>query len=159
MTGAHVQRLETDASGRTVTGVVTTLDDGSETTFTGDIVVVACGAVNSAALLLRSRADRHPEGLANSSGVVGRHYMRHNNIALMAVSLEPNPTRFQKTLAMNDWYLGADDWEFPLGGIQMLGKSDDEEIHAQAPRWAGRLSPGHAVRGAGAPRRRLLALR
>ena len=141
VTGAHVQRLETDASGRTVTGVVTTLDDGSTTTFTGDIVVVACGAVNSAALLLRSRSDRHPEGLANSSGVVGRHYMRHNNIALMAVSLEPNPTRFQKTLAMNDWYLGSDDWEFPLGGIQMLGKSDDEEIRAQAPRWAGKLSP------------------
>jgi len=142
VTGAHVQRLETDASGHTVTGVVTTLDDGSESTFTGDVVVVACGAVNSAALLLRSRTDRHPEGLANSSGVVGRHYMRHNNIALMAVSLEPNPTRFQKTLALNDWYLGADDWEFPLGGIQMLGKSDDEEIRAQAPRWAGRLSPG-----------------
>jgi choline dehydrogenase-like flavoprotein len=94
VTGAHVQRLETDASGGTVTGVVTTLDDGSTTTFTGDIVVVACGAVNSAALLLRSRSDQHPDGLANSSGTVGRHYMRHNNIALMAVSLEPNPTRF-----------------------------------------------------------------
>jgi len=97
--------------------------------------------VNSAALLLRSAGERHPDGLANSSGVVGRHYMRHNNVALMAVSDEPNPTRFQKTLAMNDWYLGADDWEFPLGGIQMLGKSDDEQIHAQAPRWAGRISP------------------
>jgi hypothetical protein len=67
--------------------------------------------------------------------------MRHNNDALMAVSREPKPTRFQKTLAMNDWYLGADDWDYPLGGIQMLGKSDDEEIHAQAPRWAGKISP------------------
>jgi choline dehydrogenase-like flavoprotein len=141
VTGANVQRLETDDSGRRVTGVVTLLEDGSETTFTGDIVVVACGAVNSAALLLRSRGDRYPDGLANSSGVVGRHYMRHNNDALMAVSREPNPTRFQKTLAMNNWYLGADDWDFPLGGIQMLGKSDDEEIHAQAPRWAGKISP------------------
>ncbi len=141
ITGANVQRLETDGSGRSVTGAVTTLDDGSVTTFTGDIVVVACGAVNSAALLLRSRRDRHPDGLANSSGVVGRHYMRHNNVAVMAVSREPNPTRFQKTLAMNDWYLGADDWDYPLGGIQMLGKSDDEQIHARAPRWAGRLSP------------------
>ena len=121
-------------------GVVTVLADGSTTT-TGDVVVVACGAVNSAALLLRSRGDRHPDGLANSSGVVGRHYMRHNNVALMAVSKEPNPTRFQKTLAMNDWYLGADDFEFPLGGMQMLGKSDEEEIRAQAPRWAGRVSP------------------
>jgi choline dehydrogenase-like flavoprotein len=141
ITGANVQRLETKDSGRSVTGVATLLEDGSETTFTGDIVVVACGAVNSAALLLRSRGDRHPDGLANSSGVVGRHYMRHNNDALLAVSGEPNPTRFQKTLAMNDWYLGADDWDYPLGGIQMLGKSDDEEIHAQAPRWAGKISP------------------
>ena len=128
-------------SGRSVTGVVTLLDDGSTTTFTGDIVVVACGAVNSAALLLRSRGDRYPDGLANSSGVVGRHYMRHNNDALMTVSKEPNPTQFQKTLAMNDWYLGSDDWDYPLGGIQMLGKSDDEEIRAQAPRWAGKISP------------------
>jgi choline dehydrogenase-like flavoprotein len=141
VTGAHVQRLETDASGHSVTGVVTTLDDGTETRFTGDIVVVACGAVNSAALLLRSRQDRHPDGLANSSGVVGRHYMRHNNIALMTVSREPNPTLFQKTLAMNDWYLGSDDWDYPLGGIQMLGKSDDEELRAQSPRWAGKISP------------------
>jgi choline dehydrogenase-like flavoprotein len=141
VTGANVQRLETDASGRSVTGVVTLLHDGSTTTFTGDIVVVACGAVNSAALLLKSRSERYPDGLANSSGVVGRHYMRHNNDALMAVSREPNPTKFQKTLAMNDWYLGADDWDYPLGGIQMLGKSDDDEIHAQAPRWAGKISP------------------
>ena len=68
--------------------------------------------------------------------------MRHNNLALMGVSKEPNPTRFQKTLALHDWYLGADDWEFPLGGVQMLGKSDAEQIRANAPRWAGRVSPG-----------------
>src|SRR4029450_6418427 len=141
VTGANVQRLETDDSGRSVTGVVTLLEDGSETTFTGDIVVVACGAVNSAALLLKSRGDRYPDGLANSSGVVGRHYMRHNNDALMGVSREPNPTRFQKTLAMNDWYFGADDWDYPLGGIQMLGKSDADQIRATPPRWAGRVSP------------------
>ncbi|MDX3755109.1 MULTISPECIES: dehydrogenase [Streptomyces] len=104
-------------------------------------VVVACGAVNSAVLLLRSANDRHPRGLANCSDVVGRHYMRHNNLALMAVSKEPNDTRFQKTLALHDWYLGSDDWEFPLGGIQMLGKSDSEQIHGEAPRWAGAVSP------------------
>jgi hypothetical protein len=68
--------------------------------------------------------------------------MRHNNQALMAVSKEPNPTRFQKTLAMNDWYLGSDDWDYPLGGIQMLGKSDTEQVRSGAPRWAGKVSPG-----------------
>jgi choline dehydrogenase-like flavoprotein len=141
VTNAYVERLETDASGRTVTAVVTRLGDGSPVRFTADIVVVSCGAVNSAALLLRSANDQHPRGLANSSDVVGRYYMRHNNLALMAVSKEPNPTRFQKTLALNDWYLGSDDWEYPLGGIQLLGKSDTDQIRANAPRWAGRVSP------------------
>ena len=142
LTDAYVDRLETDVTGRSVTAVVTTLADGSTVRFSADIVVVSCGAVNSAALLLRSTNDKHPNGLANSSDVVGRHYMRHNNLALMAVSKEPNPTRFQKTLALNDWYLGADDWDYPLGGIQMLGKSDSQQIRANAPRLAGKVSPG-----------------
>ncbi|MFG2194180.1 GMC oxidoreductase [Streptomyces sp. NPDC048639] len=145
VTHARVQRLETDPTGRTVTEVVATVGEPGGPTSTaryrGDIVVVACGALNSALLLLRSAGEKHPNGLANSSDVVGRHYMRHNNLALMAVSKEPNDTRFQKTLAMNDWYLGSDDWEYPLGGIQMLGKSDAEQIHGEAPRWAAALSP------------------
>ncbi|MEV0909147.1 GMC family oxidoreductase [Streptomyces hokutonensis] len=141
VTDANVRRLETDPTGRTVTKVVAELRNGATETFGADIVVVAAGAVNSAVLLLRSANDKHPGGLANSSDVVGRHYMRHNNLALMAISKEPNPTRFQKTLALNDWYLGADDWEFPLGGIQMLGKSDSEQIHGEAPRWAGAVMP------------------
>lgn len=141
VTGANVRKLETDDSGRTVTAVVAELADGSTARFRGDLVVVACGAVNSAALLLRSANERHPRGLANSSDTVGRHYMRHNNLALMAVSREPNDTRFQKTLALNDWYLGADDWDYPLGGVQMLGKSDADQIKGEAPRWAGMASP------------------
>ncbi|MGH4025951.1 MAG: GMC oxidoreductase, partial [Pseudonocardiaceae bacterium] len=141
MTGAHVQRLETDGAGRTITRVITELEDGRQISLGADVVVVSCGAVNSAALLLRSASEQHPRGLANSSDVVGRHYMRHNNLALMAVSKEPNPTRFQKTLALHDWYLGAEDWDYPLGGIQMLGKSDAEQVRANAPRWANRVTP------------------
>ena len=142
LTGAYVERLDTDASGGTVTGVVVRLDGTDEpVTLSADIVVVACGAVNSAALLLRSANDRHPAGLANGSDVVGRHYLRHNNLALMAVSKEPNPTRFQKTLALHDWYFGDEDWDYPLGGIQMLGKSDSEQVRAGAPRMAGKFSP------------------
>jgi choline dehydrogenase-like flavoprotein len=141
MTGATVVRLETDPTGRSVSGVVTEMADGSTVTYRAHLVVVACGAVNSAALLLRSANDRHPGGLANGSDVVGRHYMRHNNLAMMAVSKEPNPTSFQKTMALHDWYLRSDDWDYPLGGIQMLGKSDTEQIKGEAPRWAGRVSP------------------
>ena len=142
ITNAYVDRLETDDAGRAVRTVVARLGDGSTVRLSADIVVVSCGAVNSAALLLRSRSSAFPNGLANSSDVVGRYYMRHNNLALMGVSKEPNPTKFQKTLALNDWYLGADDWDYPLGGIQMLGKSDTEQIRANAPRWAGKVSPG-----------------
>jgi choline dehydrogenase-like flavoprotein len=139
LTGARVTRLDTDASGRTVTQVqVERTHDGGVVpeTYAADIVVVACGAVNSAALLLRSANDRHPRGLANRSDVVGRHYMRHNNSALMAISVAPNPTIFQKTLALHDFYFGAPDWDYPLGGIQMIGKSDGDMLRAEAPAWA-----------------------
>jgi choline dehydrogenase-like flavoprotein len=135
VTRAYVRRLETSPSGREVTKVHVDRD-GTPEEYTADIVVVACGAVNSAALLLRSANDKHPRGLANSSDVVGRHYMRHNNSAVLAISKTPNPTVFQKTLGLNDFYRGADDWEYPLGHIQMLGKSDGEMIKGEAPDWA-----------------------
>jgi choline dehydrogenase-like flavoprotein len=120
------------------------MGDGSEARFSGEVVVVSCGALNSALLLLRSANDQHPNGLANGSDQVGRNYMRHNNMALMAISREPNPTRFQKTLALNEWYLKGDGWEYPFGGIQMLGKSDGIQLRAMAPRrvkWGAKLTP------------------
>jgi choline dehydrogenase-like flavoprotein len=134
LTNSYVTRLETDSSGRTVTNVHV-MRGKNEETYSGDIVVVSCGAINSAALLLRSASDLHPRGLANRSDVVGRHYMRHNNSAFIALSREPNPTVFQKTLGINDYYFGADDWSFPLGHIQMLGKSHGDTFAAEAPAW------------------------
>ncbi len=128
MTNTYVERLLTDASGRIVTGVQA-VQDGTHRVFTADIVVAACGALSSALLMLRSASDAHPDGLANSSGQVGRNYMRHNNAVVLAVSKTPNPTRFQKTLGLNDFYFGADDWEYPLGHIQMVGKSDGVQVH------------------------------
>ena len=105
ITNAHVTRLETDSTGRQLTAVVADLADGSTARFSGDVVVVSCGALNSARLLLESWNDAHPKGLANGSDQVGRNYMRHNNVAVMALSRTPNPTQLQKTLALNDWYL------------------------------------------------------
>jgi choline dehydrogenase-like flavoprotein len=81
--------------------------------------------------MLRSANDAHPAGLANASGLVGRNYMRHNNSTVLAISKTPNPTRFQKTLGLNDFYFGADDWDYPLGHIQMVGKSDGAQIHGE----------------------------
>jgi choline dehydrogenase-like flavoprotein len=95
-----VKRLETDATGREVKSVVVQRN-GSRETYSADLVVVSCGAINSAALLLRSANDKHPRGLANSSDVVGRHYMGHTNSVMMAISKCPNPTIFQKTLGVN----------------------------------------------------------
>ncbi len=148
ITNAHVERLETDASGRQIDSVVITMSDGTEQRVSGDVVVVACGALNSALLLLRSANERHPNGLANGSDQVGRNYVRHNNLALMALSKEPNPTRLQKTLALSDWYHASDDWEYPMGAIQMLGKSDGEMLRGKAPHWAkwgAKLTPGSSL--------------
>src|SRR6266496_1530044 len=131
LTNAKVERLETDEDGNTVTGVIVDRD-GVPERYRANVVVVSCGAVNSAALLLRSANEEHPNGLANASGVVGRHYMSHINSALVAVSKAPNPTRFQKTLGVNDYYYRSEEWDFPLGHIQMLGKSDREVIKAGA---------------------------
>jgi choline dehydrogenase-like flavoprotein len=132
LTGVLVTRLVTSPSGREVTGVVVERDGATET-YSADTVVVSAGAINSAALLLRSANDRHPQGLANGSGVVGRHYMGHVNSVLMAVSKCPNPTVFQKTLGLNDFYWGSPEWEFPMGHISFVGKLDADTLRAGAP--------------------------
>jgi choline dehydrogenase-like flavoprotein len=141
LTRTTVDRLLTDRSGRAVTGAAVTLPDGSPHVFTADIVVLSAGAILSAALLLKSATDKHPRGLANSSDLVGRNYMRHNNLALIAFSREPNPTVFQKTLALNDFYGPGKHGPYPLGSIQLIGKSDDWQIKGAAPRRLGWAPP------------------
>ena len=117
----HLQ-LKTNPSGSSVTAVEVEVE-GQVENFTGDIIVVSCGAANSAKLLLLSANEKHPRGLANGSDQVGRHYMFHNSQAVLAISKEPNPTYFQKTLALNDFYFGMEGFDLPMGNIQMIGKS------------------------------------
>src|SRR5262249_40516922 len=127
-------KLETNSDGTAVTEVVAEVG-GEREVFRGDIVVVSCGAANSAKLLLMSASDAHPNGLANGSDQVGRNYMFHNSQAVLALSKEPNPTVFQKTLGVNDFYLhGTDDFDFPLGNIQMVGKSQASMFRGAKPR-------------------------
>jgi choline dehydrogenase-like flavoprotein len=140
LTNAYVSRLQTSASGLEVTSLQVERNGGTEF-YTGDIVVVSCGAINSAALLLRSASDRHRDGLANSSGVVGRHFMGHINSVLMAISKCPNPTVFQKTLALNDFYFGDRDFEYPMGHISFVGKLDGVALSAGAPA----IAPGFTL--------------
>ncbi len=133
-TRAVVTRLETDGAGGRIEKVVVDRD-GEREEYSADVVVLAAGAINSAALLLRSASERHPQGLGNGSGVVGRNLMMHNNSSLIAFSKMPNPTRFQKTLGLNDFYFGdpAGEFGYPLGAMQMLGKSDAVLIGFDAP--------------------------
>ena len=132
LTDAYVSTLETTAGGRSISGVVVERH-GTVERYSADIVVTSAGAINSAALLLRSANDRHPDGLANSSGMVGRNLMLHNNSSPIAISKTPNPTKFQKTLGINDFYYGDGVWPFPLGAIQMLGRSDAFTMSLDAP--------------------------
>jgi choline dehydrogenase-like flavoprotein len=133
LTGAEVVRLASDPGGRVVTGVVVDRGESQEEVFRGDIVVLAAGAANTAKILLRSASDAHPAGLANGSDQVGRNYMFHNSKAAVALGKEPNHTVFQKTLAVNDFYFAGDDREFPLGNIQMLGKSNAMAMKGEQP--------------------------
>jgi choline dehydrogenase-like flavoprotein len=148
LTNAYVERLETTASGREVSRVVVTRNDATEN-YSADVVVVSCGAINSAALLLRSANDKHPHGLANSSDIVGRHYMGHVNSVLLAVSKCPNPTLYQKTLAVNDFYLGSREWNHPMGHFSFVGKLDGVALSAGAPAvapgWTLDLMAKHAL--------------
>jgi choline dehydrogenase-like flavoprotein len=132
LTGARVTRLVTAAGARTVE-TVQVEREGQREEYTADVVVVSAGAINSAALLLASANDDHPDGLGNSSGMVGRNLMLHNNSSLIAISTTPNRTRFQKTLGVNDFYEGDGEWPFPLGAMQMLGKSDAYTMSLDAP--------------------------
>jgi choline dehydrogenase-like flavoprotein len=147
MTGAEVVRLETDPGGRTVTSVVVDRGgwegsggEGKLETFHADIVVLAAGAANTARILLRSASDAYPDGLANGSDQVGRNYMFHNSKACVALGKEPNDTVFQKTLALNDFYLAGDDRQWPLGNIQLLGKSNAMAMKGEEPHLT-RLAP------------------
>ncbi len=133
LVNAEAVRLETDPSGRTVSGVVVERD-GNRETYAADIVVVSAGASNSAKLLLNSGNDAHPRGLANGSDQVGRNYMFHNCKAVVSLSKEPNETVFQKTLGLNDFYLAGDGRPFPLGNIQMIGKSNAGAMKGEEPK-------------------------
>ena len=128
ITHAYVEKLDTDASGKRVSKVHAIIH-GEKIIFDADIVIVACGAVNSAALMLRSANEKHPNGLANSSGQVGRNLMLHHNGCLVAFLKDKiNDCVFQKSLGISDFYNGADDSEFPLGEIQLMGRNDEDTI-------------------------------
>ncbi len=134
VTGAKVDRLVTSADGKRVTEVIAEID-GNIQMFTADRVIVSCGAINSAALLLKSATAQHPNGLANSSGLVGRNLMKHNTSKLYAIAPQVQTTVFQKTLAINDFYFGVEGDPRPLGHIHLMGKHTGDMMRSDFPQW------------------------
>ena len=138
-TNARAERLVADAAGERVVGAEIERD-GKLVRVEADYVVVSCGAVNSAALLLRSAGGRHPDGLANSSGLVGKRYMAHLATMMQGFHpFRPNATVFQKTVAINDYYLRGPGTSYPLGQIQSQGRTHGvmaQTVVPWIPLWA-----------------------
>ena len=135
VTGAKVTKLITNGSGNSVTGVEVSLEGDGTDTFSGDLIAVCCGAINSAALLLQSATEKHTAGLANSSGQVGRNFMFHAADAILSLSLQPNHDSYMKTWGTNDFYLRDPngEYEFPMGSIQPIGSFHREMMKGDAP--------------------------
>jgi choline dehydrogenase-like flavoprotein len=131
-TKAFARRVLLSGDGRKVEAVEVE-ENGEIKLYSAPLFVVSCNAVNTSALLLRSATGAAPKGVANSSDVVGRHYMVHNQTALMGLSHRVNSTKFQKTLAINDWYFGDRDFPWPMGHMQMLGKLQGGMLTANVP--------------------------
>lgn len=148
LTEAYAEKVLTDESGQTATGVQLA-HNGKTIVVEAGKVVVSCGAVNSAALLLRSATDKHSNGLANSSGMVGRNYMVHNNSIMIALHPKRNKVEFQKTLYFNDYYLkGNADFPYPLGHVQLIGKLQGAMLVGQKPlipKWSLEIAAGHSM--------------
>jgi choline dehydrogenase-like flavoprotein len=140
VTDARVTRLSTNATGTAIDAVDAEID-GKSTRFFGDIVAVCCGAINSAALLILSANERHPNGLANSSDLVGRNFMFHQADAILAIGKEPNRSSYMKTFTLNDFYFGEKDYPYPMGNIQPVGSFHSAMMKEDAPP----LTPGFVL--------------
>jgi choline dehydrogenase-like flavoprotein len=134
LTNAEVTRLDTDAVGRRVTAAQV-MHRGRPIQLRAKRFVVACGAVNTAALLLRSSSESHPRGLANSSDQVGRNYMAHITTFFLAIDpRRKNEAVYQKTIGINDWYTAGPTNKYPLGNVQGLGKLRGPQAKMGKPR-------------------------
>ena len=148
-TSAKVVSLHTDPSGQTIKGVQAEVGD-QPMLFSSDIVVLACGAVNSAALLLDSANDRHPQGLANSSDLVGRNLMKHQMTVIVEKASGTNSGEFPRSVSVNDFYWGNRDYSYPMGHIENSGGLLQDIIFAESPPLLSVLAqilPGDRLKG------------
>jgi len=145
LTETRVFRIFTNATGTAVTGVEAAHNDGSVAVYSGDIIAVCAGAINSAALLLQSATTAHPRGLANGSDQVGRNFMYHAADAILALSMQKNEDAYTKTWGTNDFYFRDPngEYEFPMGQVQPIGSFHHEMMKSDAPP----LTPGFVLEG------------
>ena len=147
-TAAKVVSLHTNPSGTEVKGVQAEIN-GSAYLFMAHIVVLSCGAINSAALLLRSANEKYPKGLANSSDLVGRNLMKQLMTVILQQSPKPNDGLFQRSMYINDFYWGDKDFPYPIGHIQDAGGLLQDVIFSESPpilSIAAKLMPGFGLK-------------
>ena len=116
--------------------------------------MAAAGAANTAALLLSSANEAHPNGLANSSDQVGRNYMFHTLTAMVSLTAAPLEVTFPKTLAVNDFYFGdpKGGYDLPMGHIQLLEYMSGQTLEGQIEDWLPPALVPDALSGAAAER-------
>ncbi|MEM6427447.1 MAG: GMC family oxidoreductase [Cyanobacteria bacterium P01_D01_bin.128] len=131
-TNAKVVSLHTNPSGTEIKGVQAELGD-QPVLFSGNIVVLACGAVNSAALMLASANEKHPSGLANGSEQVGRNLMGHLMTVIVERFTKSNSGKFPRSVSINDFYWGDKNYDHPMGHIQNSGGLLQDIIFAESP--------------------------
>jgi choline dehydrogenase-like flavoprotein len=147
LTGAEVGHLEIAPDGKTI-AAVHYRHQGQSKKVTPKLVILSAGAIMSAVILFRSPSPSG-KGLANSSDQVGRNFMNHNSVAMMAIDpRRRNDSVYQKTLMLNDYYLSGGSGGKPLGNVQLLGKIDGNVLAANVkavPRFALDWMAGHSV--------------
>ena len=140
-TDVQVMRLLPSPDGKRIVAL-DVVAGGERRRLRAKLFVLSAGAVNSAALLLRSG------NIANTSGVVGRYFMNHNSTALLAVDPRHcNDAVYQKTIGLNDFYFGDGAGGKPPGNMQLLGKVTAPILKVSLPlvpeaalRWLARHS-------------------
>jgi choline dehydrogenase-like flavoprotein len=129
---ARVRRLHVNPSGTEVRGVEAEID-GNQWLFTGDVVVLAAGAINTAELLLRSATEHHSRGLSNGSDQVGRNLMKPQLTSVIQLAAEPNSGRYARSLGITDFYWGDQNVNFPLGSVATGGGVLQDALFAESP--------------------------
>jgi len=138
-------RVLTDEAGSRVVGVVVR-QGNNEHIVNAEVVAISAGTQESIVLLRRSRTGKHPEGLGNNSGCLGRYLAGHSfGTVFPLISWQPLPPIHTKTFAMNAYHDGAPDWPYPLGVVQVAGQMPFWEEASPLMRPAARLVGAHSL--------------